>query len=139
MLTIAGDTDACDQKNALRWEHINPPWVLPNYISELAQALQVMNAWITTGGVAASETMVTDGPTPPNNASDGKSEVGMSDEELPTPQKVFSKVWQVDDVEHVLDKGVWAATPAKCWGWQIFVQVSFLFLLYFFISLLIVC
>ena len=54
----------------------------------------------------------------PDNASDGESEVGMSDKELPTPQKVFSKVWQVDDVEHVLDKGVWAAIPAKFQGWK---------------------
>jgi len=83
LLTIAGDTDACDQKNALRWEHINPPWVLPNYISELAQALQDMKAWIATGGVAASATEVT-GPIPPNHASDGESEVGIFNEEPPS-------------------------------------------------------
>ena len=64
LLTINADADACDQKNSLHLEQVNPPWVLPDYIGELAQALQVMKAWIATSGVAASATMVTDVPTP---------------------------------------------------------------------------
>ena len=124
LLTITGDTDACDQQNALFWEHVNPPWVLPNYVGKLAQALQDMKAWITTSEVAASATVVTV-PTSPNHASDGESEVGVSNKELPTPRKVLPKVRQTDEVEHVLDKGLWAAMPATHWGWQIFIKVSY--------------
>ena len=56
--------------------------------------------------------------------SDGESEVGASDEELPTPKRLLSKVWQSDEVEHVLDKGAWATTLATHVGWKIFVDVS---------------
>ena len=129
MLPVDGGTDACDQKNVLRWEQVDPPWVLPNYVSELVQALEDTKAWIATSGVATLTVMVPNGPVPSDPASAGESKVGVSDEELPTPHKVLSKVQQADDVEHVLDKGVWAATPTKCWGWQIFVQVSTLCLL----------
>jgi len=45
--------------------------------------------------------------------SDSESKVDVSDEDLPTPQRVLSKVQQEDDVDHVLDKGIWAAMPAK--------------------------
>ena len=124
MLAVVGDTGACNQNNALCWEHVNPPWVLPDYIGELAQALQDMKAWIATGGIAALVSMATGAPTPPDHASDGESKVGVSDVELPTPQKLLSKVQRADEVEHVLDKGLWAAMPAKHWGWQIFVDVS---------------
>ena len=91
--------------------------------------LQEMQAWIMMGGAAAPVTIVpmrimplTD-PKPPA-LSDSKSEVGVSNEELPTLQQVLSKVWQVDDINHMLYKGVWAMTPATCRGWEIFVQVS---------------
>ena len=103
--------------------------MFPDYVGELAQALKHTKVWIVTGGVTASTVMVPDGPVPSDPASAGESKVGASDEELPTPRKVLSKVWQVDDIEHVLDKGVWVVTPAKCRGWQIFVQVSMLCLL----------
>jgi len=56
--------------------------------------------------------------------SDGESEVGASDEELPTPKRLLSKVRRSDEVEHVLDKGAWATTPATRVGWKIFVDVS---------------
>jgi len=124
MLPVDGSTDACNQKNVLRWEQVDPLWVFPDYVGELAQALKHTKVWIVTGGVTASTVMVPDGPVPSDPASAGKSEVGVSDEELPTPHKVLFKVWQADDVKHVLDKGVWAATPTKHRGWQIFVQVS---------------
>jgi len=83
-----------------------------------------MKAWIVTSGMAASVPVATGAPAPPNHTSDGESEVGVSDAELPTPQKHLSKVQQADEVEHVLDKGLWAATPATHWGWQIFIDVS---------------
>ena len=85
MLTIDGDADVCDQQNALHWERVNPPWVLPDYIRELVQALQVTKAWIATSGVSTSATVVTDVPDPSNNASDCESKVGVSDKELLTP------------------------------------------------------
>jgi len=42
---------SCLQQNVLRWECVDPPWELPNYISELAQALQVTGVWITAGRI----------------------------------------------------------------------------------------
>ena len=56
--------------------------------------------------------------------SDSKSEVSGSNEELPTPKHLLSKVRWVDDIEHVLDKGAWVAMLAMHWGWEIFVEVS---------------
>jgi len=56
--------------------------------------------------------------------SDSKSKVGGSNKELLTPKHLLSKVWQADYVEHVLDKGVWVATPVMCQGWEIFMEVS---------------
>ena len=128
MLPVDGGTDVCDQKNVLHWEQVNPPWVLPNYIGELAQALQVTMAWIATGGVATSTTMATNVPTPLDNASDGESEVPGSEdtpqETLPTLHWLLPKVLQLDQVEHTLDKGAWAAMPATHQGWKIFIMVS---------------
>ena len=102
--------------------------MLRNYVGELVQALQVTKAWIATSGVSTSATVVTDVPTPPNNASDGESEVPGSEdtpqEELPTPCQLLPKMLQSDQVEHTLDKGAWAAMPATCQGWKIFVVVS---------------
>ena len=51
--------------------------------------------------------------------SDGKSEVEISNGELPV-----SKVRQLDEVEHMLNKGLWAGTGAMQQGWKIFVKVS---------------
>jgi len=98
VLPVDGGTDACDQKNVLHWEWVNPPWVLPDYIGELAQALEDTKAWITTSGAATSTVMVPNGPVPSNPASAGESKVGTSDEELPTLRKVLSKVRQADDI-----------------------------------------
>ena len=56
--------------------------------------------------------------------SDGKSKASTSDDELPTPKHLLPKVWLSDEVEHVLDKGQWAATLAMHMGWKIFVDVS---------------
>jgi len=65
-------------------------------------------------------------PNPPQafGYDQGESEVGASDEELLSPQQVVSKVWLTDDVEHMLDKGVWVATLATHWDWRIFIAVS---------------
>ena len=128
LLIVIGDADVCDQQNALHWECINPTWVLRDYVGELAQALQVTKAWIVTSGVAASTTVVTDVPAHANNASDSESEVPGSEdtpqEELPTPCQLLPKMLQSDQVEHTIDKGVWAAMPATCQGWKIFIVVS---------------
>ena len=43
----------------------------------------------------------------------------MSDGELPV-----SKVQRLDEVEHMLDKGLWVGTGATWRGWKIFVKVS---------------
>ena len=81
-----------------------------------------------TGEVATSATVGTNMPAPTTNASDGESEVPGSEdspqEELLTPHPLFPKVLQSDQVEHALDKGVWATTPATHQGWKIFVTVS---------------
>src|SRR5882724_3423563 len=60
-------------------------------------------------------------PVAPSN---GESEVGASDAELPSPLHIVPKVCQADDVEHTLDKGLWVGTGAKRWGWRIYVGVS---------------
>jgi len=47
--------------------------------------------------------------------------------ELPSSQQVVSKVQQLDDVRHILDKGSWMATPAMDQGWKVFINVIDLF------------
>jgi len=99
-----------------------------------------MKTWIVTGRVAEPATVEpvkTALPTNPTPLvrSNGKSEVGASNEELPSPWQVVSKVGLSDEVEHILDKGVWVATPAMHQGWRIFVAVSHL---YFFLGLLLI-
>ena len=59
----------------------------------------------------------------PLGPNDGKSEVRVSDEELPSPRWLVSKVRRSDDVEHILNKGVWAGTGATRWGGRIFIKV----------------
>jgi len=112
--------------NALHWEQADPPWELPTYVSDLVQALQVMKAWITSSRVV-KQVVVAAPPTLPQPPvpSDSESKVGASNEELPSPKQVVSKVRQSDDVEHILDNGMWVVTPATCQGWKIFVNVSF--------------
>jgi len=75
---------------------------------------------------SATMTVLSPLPRPPA-VSDGKSEVRASDVELPSPQQVVPKVRLSDDVEHILDKGAWASTPAVHQGWKIYVKVSHLF------------
>ena len=122
-MTVVDPADVCDQQNALHWECVDPPWVLPDYVGELTQALQATKTWIATRG-----TVATDMPAPANNASDSESEVPVMEdvpqEELPTPHRLLHKVLQSDQVEHTLDKGVWATMPATCQSWKIFVEVS---------------
>ena len=87
--------------------------------------------WIKNGGVADPVTM--EPPltlTRPQDMSDCESKVRMSDHEEPLSlHLVVSKVRLSDEVEHVLDKGVWAATPAMHQGWKIFIKVSHFFFL----------
>jgi len=122
-MIVTAYADVCDQQNVLRWEDVDPPWVLPNYVGELAQHLQTMKAWIATRG-----TVVGDPPAPVKNASNGKSEVPGSEdappEDLPSPHQLLPKVLQSNQVEHVLNKGAWATTPAIHQGWKIFINVS---------------
>jgi len=61
---------------------------------------------------------------PPVAPSDGESEVGVSNAELPSPHQIVPKVRQADDVENTLDKGLWVGTGAKRRGWRIYVGVS---------------
>jgi len=83
-------------------------------------------AWIKTGGIA---TPMTIGPPPTLarllDVSNGESKVGTSNhEDLPSQKQLMSKVQLLDKVEHILDQGLWAATPAMCQGWKIFIDVS---------------
>src|SRR5882724_10239523 len=81
------------QQNVLCWERIDPPWELLDYISDLSWALQDMGAWIAAGGiveqVVVAPPLTLSQPPPP---SDGESEAGVSDEELPSPQQLVLKV-----------------------------------------------
>ena len=116
---------SANQQNELHWERVDPPWELPDYVSDLAQALQVTNAWIASGGIIGQVVVVDPQALPqPSVLSEGESEVRTSDEECPSSCQPVSKVWQSDDVEHILDKGVWAATGAKHKGWRIFIKVN---------------
>ena len=111
------------QRNVLHWEQVDPPWELPNSVSDLVWALQDTQVWITSGGII--ESMVVAAPLTlprPVAPSDGESEVGVSDGELPV-----SKVQQLDEVEHTLNKGLWAGTRATWRGWKVFVKVSTFF------------
>jgi len=113
------------QRNVLRWEHVDPPWELPDYVGDLSWALRDTRAWVASGGIV-EQVVVAPPPTlpPPVAPSDSESEVGPSDAELPSPRQLVPKVRQADDVEHTLDKGLWVGTGAKRRGWKIFVGVS---------------
>jgi len=90
-----------------------PPWELPDYVGDLSQALQDMGAWIAAGGIVEQVVVVPPLTLPqPSAPSGSESEVGVSDEELPSPQQLVPKVQQSDMVEHALDKGLWAGTGA---------------------------
>ena len=91
----------------MRWEHVDPPWELPDYVSDLARALQDTGAWIASGGIIEQVVVVPPPTLPlPVAPSDGKSKVGISNAELPSPHQIVPKVCQADDVEHTLDKGL---------------------------------
>src|SRR5882724_6300655 len=93
-------------------------------MGNLMQALQDTKAWIATGGIVEQVVVAAPPTLPlPLGPNDGKSKVGVSDEELPSPHRLVSKVRRLDDVEHVLDKGVWAGTGAARRGGRIFVKV----------------
>src|SRR5882724_4166046 len=102
-----------------------PPWELPDYVGNLLWALQDTGAWIAAGGIV-EQVVVAPPPTlsQPLPPSDGESEAGVSDKELPSPQQLVPKVQRSDEVEHTLDKGWWAGTRATQQGWKIFVKAS---------------
>src|SRR5882724_2074644 len=90
----------------------------------LARALQDTKAWIASGGIVEQVVVAAPPTLPlPLGPNDGESEVRVSDEELPSPRRLVSKVRRLDDVEHVLDKGVWVGTGATRWGGRIFIKV----------------
>jgi len=77
------------------------------------QALQVKKEWIAAGGVVKKVVVAAPLTLPsPQAPSDGKSEVRASNKELLSHKQVVSKVQQSDDMEHALNKGVWAVTLA---------------------------
>ena len=111
----------------MRWECVDLPWELPDYISDLARVLKHMQASVASGGIV--EQAVVAIPLtlpPPRDLSDGESKVGVS--ELPSPHKLVPKVRQADNVEHPLDKGLWVGTGAMRRGWEIYVNINFPFL-----------
>src|SRR5882724_7494675 len=114
LLGLCGSLLICFfQRNVLCWERVDPPWELPDYVSDLSRALQDMGAWIAASGIV-EQVVVAPPPTlpQPSAPSDSESEVGVSDKELPSPQQLVPKVQQSDAVEHALDKGLWAGTGA---------------------------
>src|SRR5882724_4374046 len=94
------------QWNVLCWERIDPPWELPDYVSDLSQALQDMGAWIAARGIV-EQVVVVPPPTlsQPPPPSDSESEARVSNKELTSPQQLVPKVRRSDEVEHTLDKG----------------------------------
>jgi len=102
----------------LCWERVDPPWELPASVDQLMRALQETQAWIALGGIVESVVVVAPPTLSRPDLSDGESEVMTSDGEPPV-----SKIKQSDEVEHSLDKGLWAGTGATRRGWQIFVKV----------------
>jgi len=72
------------QRNVLHWEQVDPPWELPNYVGDLARALQDTQVWITSGGIIENVVVVAPSTLPqPVAPSDRKSTVEISDGELP--------------------------------------------------------
>jgi len=89
-----------------------------------------MGAWIASGGLIKQVVVVPPPTIPqPSAPSNGESEVGASDAELPSPHQLIPKVRQVDDMEHTLDKGLWVGTGVMQCRWKIFVNMCFSFLL----------
>jgi len=71
-------------------------------LANLRGSLEETQVWIASGGVAAPVVMAPLQNLPPTNPtlpapSDGESEVGASDEELPDPQRLLSKVRRSDE------------------------------------------
>ena len=82
-------------------------------MATLSQAVIESQAWVVAGGHAVEDTVR---PT----KSEGELEVDY----FPSPHPVQPKVLQSNQVQHKLDKGPWAATPAVWEGWKIFLGVS---------------
>jgi len=82
-------------------------------VADLAHAVVESQAWIVTRG------LVVDNIVRPAE-SNGELEVDY----LLSPHLVQPKVLWSDQVQHKLDKGPWAATPAVQEGWKIFMGVS---------------
>jgi len=117
------------QANVEWWEQADPLWVLPAYVSDFSWDLAKNWELIKNSGVANPTTMnsiMTYFPmlSKPQDLSDRESEVETSNEVLPSLQWIVLKVQLLDEVEHILDKGVWVVMPAIHWGWEIFVAVS---------------
>ena len=111
------------QENLHQWGRANLPWVLPDYVHDFSQALVANKAWITQGGPTPVVTVRAAIKGSLAHQSKGESEVAPSDEDLPMPHCLVLKVMRSDNIEHTLNKGAWAAMPAKCRGGQIFVEV----------------
>ena len=108
------------QRNVLHWEQVDPPWEIPNSVSDLTRALQDTQAWLASSGIVKSMVVAAPPTLPPPVAPIGcESEVRISDGELPV-----SKVRWSDEVEHTLDKGLWVGTGAMWQGCKVFVKVS---------------
>ena len=111
------------QENVRRWERADLPWVLPDYIQDFSQDLAANKAWIFQGGPTPLVTVGAAVKGLLSCQSEGESKVVPSDEDLPTPRCLVPKVVLLDDIKHILNKGVWAVTPAKHQGGQIFIEV----------------
>ena len=60
--------------------------MLPNDVGDLMWALQDTKAWIASGGIVEQVVVAAPLTLPlPLGPNDGESEVGVSDEELPSP------------------------------------------------------
>ena len=63
--------------------------------------------WIASGGVVEKVVVAAPLTLPqPPASSDSESKVRASNNELPSPWQLISKVQQLDNVEHILDKGL---------------------------------
>jgi len=87
----------------LHWERVNPPWETPQLHwctragpSRYTGLDRIRQYHRECGGGGPSYSAST------GALSDGESEVTISDRDLPV-----SKVWWSDEVEHMLDKGLW--------------------------------
>jgi len=64
------------QWNVLHWERVDPPWELPDYVSNLTQALQDTQVWIVSGGIVENVVVVAP-PTLPQPVTSSHSTWGI--------------------------------------------------------------